>query len=82
MSLLILSQPSLGIELQLQSQGTPVPAAAVAAASAATPQDYVHAQTGYSVTIGSIMGASLQVSSLQVIFLREDYVRIVAGDVL
>ncbi|KAJ8718003.1 hypothetical protein PYW07_005933 [Mythimna separata] len=61
MSLLVLSQPSLGIELQLQSQGTPVPAAAVAAAQAATPSDYVHKQTGYSVTIGSIMGASLQV---------------------
>ncbi|XP_047030794.1 protein PRRC1-like [Helicoverpa zea] len=61
MSLLILSQPSLGIELQLQSQGTPVPCAAVAAARAATPTDYVHAQTGCSVTIGSIMGASLQV---------------------
>jgi hypothetical protein len=62
-SLLVLSQPSLGIELQIQSQGTPVPAAAVAAARAATPADYEHAQTGYSVTIGSIMSASLQVSS-------------------
>ncbi|CAH0401391.1 unnamed protein product [Chilo suppressalis] len=60
-SLLVLSLPSLGIELQLQSQGTPVPGAAVAAASAATPIDYEHKQTGYSVTIGSIMAASLQV---------------------
>lgn len=60
-SLLILSQPSLGIELQLESQGTSVAAAAVAAAAAATPSDYEHAQTGYSVTIGSIMAASLQV---------------------
>lgn len=61
-ALLVFSQPSLGIELQVQSQGTPVPAAAVSAARAATPPDYEHAQTGYSVTIGSIMGASLQVS--------------------
>ncbi|KAL0869682.1 hypothetical protein ABMA27_005929 [Loxostege sticticalis] len=65
MSLLVFSQPSLGIELQLQSQGTPVPGAAVAAASAATPEDYEHAQTGYSVTIGSIMAASLQVHHSQ-----------------
>ncbi|XP_026743216.1 protein PRRC1-like isoform X2 [Trichoplusia ni] len=64
-SLLILSQPSLGIELQLQSQGTSVAAAAVAAAAAATPSDYEHAQTGYSVTIGSIMAASLQVPHTQ-----------------
>ncbi|CAG9795596.1 unnamed protein product [Diatraea saccharalis] len=60
-SLLVLSQPSLGIELQLQSQSTPVPGAAVAAASAATTEQYEHSQTGYSVTIGSIMAASLQV---------------------
>ncbi|KAF9824469.1 hypothetical protein SFRURICE_001353 [Spodoptera frugiperda] len=65
MSLMVLSQPSLGIELQLQSQGTPVPAAALAAAAAATPPDYPHAQTGYSVTIGSIMAASLQVPHTQ-----------------
>ncbi|KAL4702487.1 hypothetical protein ACJJTC_014630 [Scirpophaga incertulas] len=64
-SLLVLSQPSLGIELQLQSQGTEVPAAAVAAARAATGAQYAHAQTGYSVTIGSIMAASLQVHHTQ-----------------
>ncbi|XP_026763179.1 protein PRRC1-like [Galleria mellonella] len=65
LSLLVLSQPSLGIELQLQSQGTPVPAAALAALAAATPADYAHAQTGYSVTIGSVMAASLQVPHTQ-----------------
>ncbi|XP_052743805.1 protein PRRC1 [Bicyclus anynana] len=65
LDLLVLSQPSLGIELQVQSQATPVPAAAVAAAQAATPPDYTHAQTGYSVTIGSIMAANLQVPHTQ-----------------
>ncbi|XP_059059638.1 protein PRRC1-like isoform X2 [Achroia grisella] len=65
LSLLLLSQPSLGIELQLQSQGTPVPAAALAALAAATPEDYPHKQTGYSVTIGSVMAASLQVPHTQ-----------------
>ncbi|XP_075981508.1 protein PRRC1-like [Anticarsia gemmatalis] len=65
MSLIILSQPSLGIELQLQSQGTPVPSAAVEVARSATPADYAHAQTGFSVTIGSIMGDSLQVPHTQ-----------------
>lgn len=65
MSLIILCHPSLGIELQLQTQGTPVPSAAVEVARTATPKDYVHAQTGFSVTIGSIMGDSLQVPHTQ-----------------
>ncbi|CAB3231798.1 unnamed protein product [Arctia plantaginis] len=65
MSLIILSHPSLGIELQLQSQGTPVPSAAVEVARSATPADYAHAHTGFSVTIGSIMGDSLQVPHTQ-----------------
>ncbi|XP_069361428.1 protein PRRC1-like isoform X2 [Maniola hyperantus] len=65
LALLVLSQPSLGIELQVQSQATPVPAAAVAAAQAATKDDYTHAQTGFSVTIGSIMGTNLQVPHTQ-----------------
>ncbi|XP_049876978.1 protein PRRC1-like isoform X2 [Pectinophora gossypiella] len=64
-ALLVLSQPSLGIELQLQSQGTPVPSPAVAALQAHTPADYAHAQTGYSATVGSIMAASLQVPHTQ-----------------
>ncbi|XP_053614697.1 protein PRRC1-like [Plodia interpunctella] len=65
LSLLVLSQPSLGIELQVQSQGAGVPTAAVAAARAGTPEDYQHHQTGFSVTIGSIMAASLQVPHTQ-----------------
>lgn len=57
-SLLVLCQPSLGVELQLASQAVPVPSAAVAAAHAATnPHDH----TGLAVTIGSIMADSLQV---------------------
>ncbi|XP_045486497.1 protein PRRC1 [Pieris rapae] len=60
-ALLVLSQPSLGIELQVQSQGTPVPSPAVLAAREATPKDYAHAQTGYSTTVGSIMATNLQV---------------------
>ncbi|XP_063626718.1 protein PRRC1-like [Cydia splendana] len=63
--LLVLSQPSLGIELQLQSQGCPVPAAAVAAARASTPEDYAHIQTGFSVTVPSVMADSLQVPHTQ-----------------
>ncbi|XP_047996513.1 protein PRRC1-like [Leguminivora glycinivorella] len=63
--LLVLSQPSLGIELQLQSQGCPVPAAAVAAARANTPEDYAHIQTGFSVTVPSVMADSLQVPHTQ-----------------
>ncbi|XP_013196466.2 protein PRRC1-like [Amyelois transitella] len=65
LSLLVLSQPSLGIELQLQSQGTPVPAAAISAINAATPEHYQHSQTGFSVTVGSVMAASLQVPHAQ-----------------
>lgn len=65
MSLIILSHPSLGIELQLQSQGAPVPSAAVEVARSATPEHYPHSQTGFSVAIGSIMGDSLQVPHTQ-----------------
>ncbi|KAJ0174023.1 hypothetical protein K1T71_010169 [Dendrolimus kikuchii] len=64
-ALLVLSQPSLGVEVQLVSQGAPVAGAAVAAAQAATPPDYEHAQTGYSLTIGSIMADSLHVPNTQ-----------------
>ncbi|CAG5029573.1 unnamed protein product [Parnassius apollo] len=63
--LVVVSQPSLGIELHVQSQGTAVPAAAVAALSAATAPDYPHRQTGYALTVGSVMAASLQVSHTQ-----------------
>ncbi|XP_046970140.1 protein PRRC1-like [Vanessa cardui] len=59
LSLLVLTQPSLGIELQLQSQATPVPGAAVAAAGAEP------SPTGYSLTIGSIMATNLQVPHTQ-----------------
>ncbi|XP_047535869.1 protein PRRC1-like isoform X2 [Vanessa atalanta] len=62
MSLLVLTQPSLGIELQLQSQATPVPGAAVAAARAAGAEP---APTGYCLTIGSIMATNLQVPHTQ-----------------
>lgn len=65
LSLLVLSQPSLGIELQTQTQATPVPSAAVAAIRAATSDSYEHIQTGYSVTIGSIMAANLKVPHTQ-----------------
>ncbi|VVC97003.1 unnamed protein product [Leptidea sinapis] len=61
-SLIVLTQPSLDIELHVQSQGTPVPAAAALAARDSTPADYEHAQTGYSTTIGRIMADNLQVA--------------------
>lgn len=60
----MLSQPSLGIELQMQSQGTPVPAAAIAALRAATPSEHEHSDTGFTTTVGSIMATNLQVSFL------------------
>ncbi|CAG9133925.1 unnamed protein product [Plutella xylostella] len=60
-SLIVLSQPSLDIELQVQSQGTPVPAAAVAAARAGSAAGSAHGDTGFDVTIGSIMADSLKV---------------------
>ncbi|XP_048483955.1 protein PRRC1 isoform X2 [Plutella xylostella] len=60
-SLIVLSQPSLDIELQVQSQGTPVPAAAVAAARAGSAAGSAHGDTGFDITIGSIMADSLKV---------------------
>ncbi|XP_073953569.1 protein PRRC1-like [Choristoneura fumiferana] len=63
--LLVLTQPSLGIELQLQTQGAPVAATAVAAARADTPPDYEHAATGLSTTVPQLMAASLQVAPTQ-----------------
>ncbi|CAG9563853.1 unnamed protein product [Danaus chrysippus] len=64
LSLLVLSQPSLGVEHQVLSQSTPVPSAVVTAARAST-QEYQHEQTGFSVTVGSIMAANLKVPHTQ-----------------
>ncbi|KAI5642899.1 protein PRRC1 [Phthorimaea operculella] len=64
-AIIVLSHPSLGIELQIQSQGTPVPGPAIAALRAQTAPDYPHSLTGFSATIGSVMAASLQVPNTQ-----------------
>ncbi|CAH2042560.1 unnamed protein product, partial [Iphiclides podalirius] len=61
MSVVVLSQPSIGVELQVCGQGTPVAVAALAALRAATPGSYVHRDTGFAVTLESVMAASLQV---------------------
>lgn len=61
MSLLLLTHPSLGISLHLSSQGTPLPAQIVTAISQETPPDYKYKDSGFSVTIGSLMAENLQV---------------------
>lgn len=45
----------------MQSQGTAVPHAAVTAMQAATAADSPHRDTGLDLTVGTVMGATLQV---------------------
>uniref|UniRef100_A0A6M2DKF4 Protein prrc1-like isoform x1 polistes canadensis n=1 Tax=Xenopsylla cheopis TaxID=163159 RepID=A0A6M2DKF4_XENCH len=61
MSLLLLTHPSLGISIHLSSQGTPLPAQIVTAARQDTPPDYKFKDSGFSITIGSLMAENLQV---------------------
>lgn len=62
MSLLLLTHPSLGISIHLSSQGTPLPAQIVTAARQDTPPDYKFKDSGFSITIGSLMAENLQVN--------------------
>lgn len=61
LGVLLLSDPSRGINLQMFTQMTPVPSSIVALAKDDTPVDYAHASSGYSVTIGSLMANNLHV---------------------
>ena len=62
LGVIILSDPKNNVNLQTFTQMTPVPSQIVTTARDETPQDYPLKQSGFSITIGSLMGTNLQVS--------------------
>uniref|UniRef100_A0A1B6C033 Non-canonical purine NTP phosphatase/PRRC1 domain-containing protein n=1 Tax=Clastoptera arizonana TaxID=38151 RepID=A0A1B6C033_9HEMI len=58
---IVLSDVSRGLSLELFTQLTPVPTAIVTLSQEDTPADYPFANTGFAVTIGSLMGKNLHV---------------------
>lgn len=61
--LLILDEPEEKIFLQTFTQMTPIPSSVAVSLRSDTPKDYACADTGFSVTVGQVMGANLQVSN-------------------
>lgn len=60
--LIILDEPEENIFLETFTQMTPIPSPVAIALAANTPRDYKFIDTGYSVTVGEVMGANLQVA--------------------
>lgn len=58
---LILSDPKRQVNLQTFTQFTPVPVSVVNLAKEDTPKEYPLRESGFSVTIGSLMASNLQV---------------------
>lgn len=61
LAILILSDPGRHIHLQTFTQMTPVPSAVISVLREDTPQDYPLRNTGFAITIGSVMGKNLHV---------------------
>lgn len=61
LAVLILSDPGRHIHLQTFTQMTPIPTAVISVLREDTPQDYPLRNTGFKVTIGSVMARNLQV---------------------
>lgn len=62
LGLLILDEPEQNIFLETFTQSTPIPAPVAVSLAANTPEDYKFKETGFSVTVGEVMGANLNVS--------------------
>lgn len=62
LGVLLLNDPIRQIVIQVFTQMTPVPTPVVTLASEDTPSNYPLKWSGYSVTIGSLMGKNLGVS--------------------
>ncbi|XP_043672799.1 protein PRRC1-B-like isoform X1 [Vespula pensylvanica] len=62
LGVILLNDPKHNVNLQTFTQMTPVPSQIVALAQEATPEDYPLKWSGLSVTVGSLMANSLQVS--------------------
>lgn len=62
LGVILLNDPKHNVNLQTFTQMTPVPSQIVALAQQATPEDYPLKWSGLSVTVGSLMANSLQVS--------------------
>lgn len=63
--LIVLDEPEQNIFLQTFTQFTPVPSSVAVSLGSETPKDYPYAGTGYSVTVGQVMGTNLQVSNTE-----------------
>lgn len=63
--LIILDEPEQNIFLETFTQMTPIPSPVAVAMAAQTPSDYKYLDTGYSVTIGEVMGANLNVAATE-----------------
>lgn len=61
---IVLSDVSRGLSLEIITQFTPVPSAIVSLAQEDTPSDYPLIDTGFAVTIGSLMASNLHVCFL------------------
>ncbi|XP_033313767.1 protein PRRC1-like isoform X1 [Bombus bifarius] len=62
LGVILLNDPKRNVNLQTFTQMTPVPSQIVTMAQEATPEDYPLKWSGLSVTVGSLMASSLQVS--------------------
>lgn len=62
LGVILLNDPKRNVNLQSFTQMTPVPSQIVAMAEEGTPEDYPLKWSGLSVTVGSLMANSLQVS--------------------
>lgn len=60
--MMVLDEPEEEIYLETFTQMTPIPASVAVALASETPEDYVHAGTGFSVTVGQLMATNLQVA--------------------
>ena len=60
--LMVLDEPETNIFLETFTQMTPVPSSVAVSLLSETPKDYPHANTGFSVPVGAVMGANLQVA--------------------
>lgn len=59
--LMVLEEPDENIFLETFTQMTPIPASVAISLASETPTDYPYIDTGYSVTVGQVMGTNLQV---------------------
>lgn len=60
--LIVLDEPDQNIFLQTFTQMTPIPASVAVSLASDTPAEYPFRDSGYSVTVGQVMGANLNIA--------------------